>query len=289
MFGYVRPFTPDLRVRELEAYRAAYCGLCRTLTKEYGVLSSLLVNYDMVFAAMALTEESGECRFSAGRCAASPFRKKPCAVPNDALKIAAADTVILAYQKFLDDLRDEGFFRRTGKLFIKPFLKRRAKKAAEKYPELAFETERGLALYQRLESENCESVDRMLDAVGKGGEALAVYAKTARRERTILLYNAVRFMTIADALDDFQGDEKKKRFNLLRTKCPDSEKAKEFALGYLAMMTAETEKELPALEDDPYLPILRNTVFLGMRKTLEEIGAGRKRRKRGYPHVERSL
>ena len=290
MFGYVKPFPPDLRVRELEGYRAVYCGLCRTLKKEYGPAASLLVNYDMTFTAMALTEGRDECRFTGCRCAASPFRKKTCAVVNEALRVAAAGTVLTAYRKALDDLRDEGFWKRLRTRFIRPFLRRWARKAETRYPELAFETDRALSLYDTLEREDCESVDRMLDAVGMGGEALAAYAHTARHERAGLLYDAARFMTIADALDDFREDEKRGRFNLLRRKAETYEEAKDFALRYLGMIAEEAKERLSALSDDPYQPVLQNVFFLGMRKSLEETGdPKRKRRKRGYPHVERSL
>lgn len=290
MFGYVKPFSPDLRVRELEGYRAIYCGLCRTLKKEYGIPASLLVNYDMTFAAMVLTEGREECRFSACRCAASPFRKKTCAVINDALRVAAAGTVLTAYRKAQDDLRDESFRKRIVTRLAVPFLKRWSRKAEKRYPELAFETERTLSLYEKLEAENCASVDRMLDAVGMGGEALASYAHTARHERAGLLYDAARFMTLADALDDFREDEKRGRFNLLRRKTENYDDAKTFAAGYLAMIAENAEEKLAALSDDPYLPILKNVFSLGMRKSLLETGDPRKkRRKRGYPHVERSL
>ncbi|MFT9057020.1 MAG: DUF5685 family protein, partial [Ethanoligenens sp.] len=30
MFGYVKPFKPELKIREFEAYRAVYCGMCHT-------------------------------------------------------------------------------------------------------------------------------------------------------------------------------------------------------------------------------------------------------------------
>jgi len=290
LFGYIKPFSPDLRVRELEGYRAVYCGLCRALKKEYGLLASLLVSYDMTFAAMVLTEGRENCRFASCRCVASPFRKKTCAVINDALKVAAAETVLTALRKAEDDLRDESFFKRLGVRLYRPFLKHWAKKAEKKYPELAFETGRALSLYETLEKENCESVDRMLDAAGMSGEALASYAKSERHARAAILYDAARFMTIADALDDFREDEKKGRFNLLRARAGSYEEAKEYSLRYLAFLSAGAEEKLEKLSFDPYQPILRNVFLLGMRMSLEETETPhRKRRKRGYPHGERSL
>ena len=38
MFGYVRPYKPELKVREYEMFRAAYCGLCWALKEKYGGL-----------------------------------------------------------------------------------------------------------------------------------------------------------------------------------------------------------------------------------------------------------
>ena len=49
MFGYVKVCKPELRVREYEEYKAVYCTLCKTLGKEYGVLSRVLLRYDATF------------------------------------------------------------------------------------------------------------------------------------------------------------------------------------------------------------------------------------------------
>jgi hypothetical protein len=31
MFGYVRPYRDELKVKDYELYRAVYCGLCHSL------------------------------------------------------------------------------------------------------------------------------------------------------------------------------------------------------------------------------------------------------------------
>ena len=46
MFGYVRPRRDQLAEADLDAYQAAYCGLCRALGKRYGFFARFLVNYD---------------------------------------------------------------------------------------------------------------------------------------------------------------------------------------------------------------------------------------------------
>ena len=52
MFGYIKPFTPDLRLREYEAYKAVYCGLCGQLGRSFGPVARMTLSYDFAFLAM---------------------------------------------------------------------------------------------------------------------------------------------------------------------------------------------------------------------------------------------
>ena len=36
MFGYVRPVRDELKCRDFDLYRAAYCGLCRCMKERCG-------------------------------------------------------------------------------------------------------------------------------------------------------------------------------------------------------------------------------------------------------------
>ena len=77
MFGYVRPFRPELKCKDFDLYRATYCGLCRCLRRRYGLIAPMLLNFDFTFLALLLWEpEEGftPCR---GRCHANPLRKLP--------------------------------------------------------------------------------------------------------------------------------------------------------------------------------------------------------------------
>lgn len=55
MFGYVRPYKDEMKVREYEQYKGIYCGLCRALGKEYGIFTRLTLSYDCTFFAAAAT------------------------------------------------------------------------------------------------------------------------------------------------------------------------------------------------------------------------------------------
>ena len=52
MFGYVKPYHPELLVKDYEFYRATYCGICRSMKKHTGVLSNVTLSYDSVLLAL---------------------------------------------------------------------------------------------------------------------------------------------------------------------------------------------------------------------------------------------
>ena len=56
MFGYVHISPDKLNGEEQQLYRACYCGLCHTLGRRYGVFARMILNYDLVFLAMLLSD-----------------------------------------------------------------------------------------------------------------------------------------------------------------------------------------------------------------------------------------
>lgn len=73
MFGYVRPYKPELLVKEYGQYKAVYCQLCRVLGDEYGVLARFALSYDCAFYAMlALSVTGGRVEEQKRRCVCNP-------------------------------------------------------------------------------------------------------------------------------------------------------------------------------------------------------------------------
>ena len=87
MFGYVRPSDDRLSERDRDAFRAAYCGLCHTLGRRYGLAGRMILNYDLTFLAMVLSDGEGETCLR--RCAVHPIRRRCCAANDPALDTAA--------------------------------------------------------------------------------------------------------------------------------------------------------------------------------------------------------
>ena len=123
MFGYLQVDKAELKVREWEAYKSVYCGLCRQMGRDYSFLSRLARSYDCTYYAMLLMSVHRSCTgFDSGRCRFNPLKKCGFArCTDESYSKAAALSVISVYYKLLDDIRDSGFFKRLGTRFLKLF------------------------------------------------------------------------------------------------------------------------------------------------------------------------
>ena len=138
MFGYVKAYKPELRVWELETYKAVYCSLCRSLGKTYGVLTRFTLSYDFVFLALlAHSLETGKDDFKNLRCPFNPLKRcKQCANKTKGLDLSSAAAMIMLYYKAEDNVKDN---KGVKKLFYKtlvPFFRSKRKKAEKLYPQI---------------------------------------------------------------------------------------------------------------------------------------------------------
>ena len=111
MFGYVRPFQPELKCKDYDLYRATYCGLCRCLRRRYGLVAPMFLNFDFTFLALLLWEPEEDFAPCRGRCYANPLRRLPMCPESRALEEAADESVILSWWKLQDSVQDEGLWK----------------------------------------------------------------------------------------------------------------------------------------------------------------------------------
>lgn len=107
MFGYVRPSLARLSEEDRGRFSAAYCGLCRVLGRRYGQAARMILNYDFTFLAILLWpgEEAEALRRG---CVAHPLQGRDFYPANEALELAADESVILAWWQIQDALADPG-------------------------------------------------------------------------------------------------------------------------------------------------------------------------------------
>lgn len=143
MFGYVRPEKPDLLVREFTRYRSVYCGLCKQIARDYGQLPRLATGYDLTFLALLLLGLSGEeVPIDVEGCVLNPLGRNPVLRGGQALSYVAALSVMLAYRKADDDVRD---MRSPKGWAARATFARANRRADRRFPEAAAAIAAGLA------------------------------------------------------------------------------------------------------------------------------------------------
>lgn len=272
MFGFIRPVKSELRVREAERFNQVYCGLCRLIKADYGGFYTLFLSYDMVFLALVMgcgTEAGDTPQPCKRRCAVRPLRGKTCAVADEALVLAARIGVLLAYHKFEDSVKDECGAKRLLSRMLCALGRKSYRKARDKLPETDAEMARALSELQRLENENCDSMDRAADAsarlvaavAGQGGEP---------RERVLrqMFYQIGRWLYILDAAQDVGEDMAQGRYNPVARRYgleeADITPVKKSLELTLERSLADVCMAFDLLDVRRDEGIIRNIIFLGM-------------------------
>ena len=213
MFGYVRPFRPELKCKDYDLYRATYCGLCRCLRRRYGLIAPLFLNYDFTFLALLLWEPEDRFAPCPGRCHANPLVKKPMCPDSPALEQAADESVVLAWWKLQDSVQDEGFWGGLSARALSLILGPAYRKAARRRPEFDRTVRCCLEELAALEGENCPSLDRTADTFARLLQSAAPGEGERGRVLAQLLYQLGRWIYLADARDDLEEDRLAGRYN----------------------------------------------------------------------------
>lgn len=271
MFGYIRICKDELKVREFNLFQSYYCGLCKTLKREYGFASRMGLSYDVTFLALLLSSiTEDKTKVCPERCIANPLRKRPVAVQTDYLEYTAAVNVILICAKLKDDWRDE---RSVKALLSLPLFMRARRKVKKLYPELLQAAERHLLNLSRLERDKCSEIDRLANEFGMIMQSVfdaPILADTvARRILAHMGYGLGRFVYIMDAYEDREKDAKGKNFNpfLLSREPVHADQVKNSLLFTLS----DVSNSYQLLNIKSNRPILDNIIYLGLPESLEKV------------------
>ncbi|MCD8206107.1 MAG: DUF5685 family protein [Clostridia bacterium] len=214
MFGYINPDRPNLFIKDETLYNAVYCGVCKCIGKECGQICRTTLTYDMAFMSALLHNIMHEdFVVRRRRCIAHWFRRRPMAATDDTTMLLGALNCALAYFKLVDDKRDG-----DKKGFISFLYRNGFKRSLKKHPaacEIISSRSEELAA---LEEGGCGIIDMVCEPNAKMIEELSRYVLgTYATEFTDgLCYAIGKWIYLADALDDYDSDAKKGRYNVFR-------------------------------------------------------------------------
>lgn len=278
MFGYVRVRADILPAEAKAAYEEAYCGLCHTLGKEYGLVSRLFLNYDFVFLAMLLAPERSVCRKECKRCLLHPVKGRSVCLGGDWMETAAGESVILTWWKLKDTILDGKLLSRMGARFLCLLLRPAYRKAKLRYPGFDRKTDMLLRELRYLEEEKSPSIDRTADCFARLLKAAAPKAGEEKldRPREELLYHLGRWIYLIDAVDDLEEDKRAGGYNPVLTRFPCWGKEEKAYLRKnmdhsLTLMGAAFQ----LLPPNPWSTGVENVVYSGLPAVEELVFSGR--------------
>lgn len=283
MFGYVKPYRPSLVAGDYEFYRAVYCGVCRSMKRLTGPLTSFSLSYDFVFLALVrLLCGENHVRIVPRRCIAHPLRRRPMLTDSAAVDYAARVSAILIYYKLLDDKRDKRFLGKLPPAAALSVFSRARRRAA--LPELDERIAAHLAALSEAEKQGVASVDI---PAGIFGELLGdIFAYDAPQEHARALWelgNTVgRFVYAADAAEDFEDDLRSGNYNpYVRmyggALTPDARRDIHDALLCILAEGEAAWKTLPFGETVTMRRLMENILYDGLPRRIAFLLTGEKR------------
>ena len=270
MFGYIRVYKPELRIKEFELYKSVYCSLCKKLGREYGAFSRFTLSYDFTFlACLKMSLQENTCDIEQKRCVFNPLKKcNYCANIDSDLDFTAAGAMILLYYKALDNIKDEKGFKKFKYKLALPLFKKAYKKAIKKYGYLDDIFSAYVENQAKAENEKTKNIDIAAEPTANMLAKLFELCGNSdadKRALSRLGYCVGRYIYILDAAVDFEEDIKRGRYNPF-----SGSDVKAQAESQLYMCINEAALAFELIDIKKIKNILGNIVCLGLEDTMKK-------------------
>ncbi len=268
MFGYLQIHKSELLVREYEAYKSVYCGLCKQMGKDYSFLARLSLSYDCTYYAMLLMSVHKSCNgFKDGRCTFNPLKKcKYAKDKSDCYSKAAAFSVISAYYKLKDDIADSRFLKKLLSYMLLPFFSRWNKRAKTKYPELEKIVSKMMDMQSEAEHDENYSVDKSAHPTAYMLASVFSFESDDEITKRVFYefgYHLGRWIYLIDAADDIEKDIKHNNFNPFLNSDRELKYDKDYIASILNQSLARAYDAYNLIDIKDFKGILDNMILFG--------------------------
>lgn len=262
MFGYIRVLEGELKIKEYNHYRNAYCRLCRNIGS-FSQTARLFLSYDMTFFSLLLDEHNyadntnandrrPKCHKLGGHC------KEACT--DEIYQFSAAAGIVLIYEKVFDDIKDGNKLA----FFMRALLSQAYKRVAKSFPDTADTTHKAMKRYYTLEDAKADA----FSLAESFGDVMSDLASTAHfvednslKEIYAKIFHRIGAVVyLIDAIDDIAKDKKSGNYNPILQFGESCAIAQCKALEYLG----EAEQLVELLPYRSSIPIIRNIIHYGI-------------------------
>lgn len=280
LFGYLKPYKPDLRIKEFDAYKSVYCTLCKKMGKHYGVLSRITLSYDCTFLCMLSLGLKKDCPdFKAGRCAVNPLKRcNLCINGEEDFRFSSAVSLIMTYHKIKDDIRDGKLLEKVKAYSCVPIVYKGYKKACKDYPELDDIVLRCMQKQCAVESDKHAGIDKSAEPTANMMSEILPLISDNDKQKVVLKqfgYFIGRWIYLIDAADDIEKDKKNDNFNpfliFINNNEFDDREIKEYINSALNQTISCAINAYNLVEVNHFKNILDNIITRGISDTQKKV------------------
>ena len=213
MFGKVKPFIPELKMKDYILFNQYYCGLCKSIKNNFGNFPRLSLSFDVTFLAILLDSLNDEINTSKKYyCIRHPINGTTAKLNNDVLDYCSFLNIYLSYFKLEDDIGDE--FKISSKILksiLSKYIKANVWNIDLNYMNSELKT---LKEYEKkTEGLNLDIVSDPFSSLV--GYISSLYFKDYPFENSLysLGYSLGKWIYITDAYEDLHEDMKNSKFN----------------------------------------------------------------------------
>lgn len=213
MFGYITPDRPYLFIKDETLYQALYCGLCKSIGAGCGQRARTALTYDMAFMSAMFHNILGiDVKIEKRRCAIHMIKRRKMAAVDDLTVLLGCVNTVLAYYKLLDDKQDG-----DKRAVLRHLYKKGFRRSIKKHPEIVEIVKRNTERQKIIEQAESEIIDEACEPTALMTAEISEYVLGERstEDTYALFYDLGKWVYLADALDDYDKDVKKGRYNVL--------------------------------------------------------------------------
>lgn len=215
MFGYVIANSDKLKEEENEKYRSCYCGLCKSLGKNYGSKGRITLSYDMTFLVLLISSiYNKNTIIETEKCLFHPVKPHK-SLHNEITDYAASMNIALAYYNFLDDWNDDKNIISRGKAKL---FEHEIKSIQLSYPRQCFTISNCLEELTHIEKSGELNPDIPANCFGTlMGETFVIKEDEYASDLREFGKSLGKFIYIMDACVDLKKDIEKEHYNPMLT------------------------------------------------------------------------
>ncbi len=276
MFGYIREYPPELKLKHHTLYRAIYCGICKSMGRCTGSCSRASLSYDAVFLALVrLALEDVPTVLTEQHCILHPFKKHFMMEDNEVLRTVARTSALLTCGKIEDDGVDTRGIARLAARAAHPLAVHAVRKSGleQEYARMK-EHLKALADCEKRREPSFDRPAEHMAALGADIFSIGLSGNAESLARSIGHHTAV-WVYAADALDDLKKDAESDSYNpflLLYGERPNEEQAV-LTAGAMRESLCGIERafDLIDFKDEDIKTLVYHILYEGMRRKTDEL------------------